>query len=124
VLLVDVAVAFVLGQADAASTFDELKTWGPAGVMLAMVLSGLLVPKYVIDRLDRQLQKVEAQRDAFAAQATEMIPVLAKVNETMIPSLNRSADAKEALVREVTAMRAEMTEMRAELRRLGDRAGS
>lgn len=98
----------VLGQAGGATTWlEDLRTWGPPGLGLALVLVGIMVPKYVVDRLDRDLARVIQQRDDLVAQQAEVIPVLSQV----VPTLNGLQAAMAAQTRE-------LAEVRAELRRL------
>lgn len=81
--------------------------WGVLGLVLALILVGQLVPKYVVDRADREFERVRQQRDELVGQLKEVVPVLGQVNNTMLPTLDR--------------MTHELVEARQEIRRLSER---
>lgn len=97
----------VLGQAGGVNWWEDLRTWGPGGVIVILVLVGIIVPKYVVDRLDRDLARVIEQRDDLVAQQAEVIPVLSQV----VPTLNGLQQAMAEQTRQ-------LAEVRDELRRL------
>jgi hypothetical protein len=98
----------------APSWWDDVRAWGPGGVAFGLLLFGVIVPKYVVDRAYKDLTDVRAQRDALVAQQAEVIPVLVQVKDATIPALERNSRSMETLTRE-------LTDLRAEVRRLTDR---
>jgi hypothetical protein len=97
-------VHWVVGQVDPGIA-NDLKTWTTPVIMAVALVTGLVVPKYVVDRVDRQLSKVEDQRDALAEQLNEVIPVLVQVQTTMIPALDRSQEALRVATAEIVELR-------------------
>lgn len=101
---------------DTSSALVPLLAGSPFGVCLVLVLIGWLAPKSTVERLVEALADVKGQRDALAVQQAEMIPVLVSIQNTMIPTLDRSQAA-------LNAATAEIRELRAEVRRLADSLG-
>lgn len=94
--------------ADATSTLLPLLAGSPFGVCLVLVLIGWLSPKSTVDRLVEALADVRKQRDDLAAQQLEVIPVLVSVQQTMIPTVDRSERALVAVTKEIVDLRAEV----------------
>jgi len=94
----------VFAQSGGFNWWDDLRTWGPGGVLVVLVLIGIIVPKYVVDRMDRDLARVIKQRDDLIAQQAEVIPVLG----TVIPTMSRLEQALVAQTREVEQVREEL----------------
>lgn len=107
----------VLAQATAggADPIGALIAAGPAGVCLVLVLVGWLNPKSVTDRQDRALERLERQRDDLAAQLAEVIPVLALVQQQVLPMAETSRAA-------IASMTQQMAQLSADIRRLTDQS--
>lgn len=103
----------IVGQAGA-EWVGLLDTYGWPAVAVILLLVGIVAPKYVVDRLVSDLAQVREQRDALVAQQAEVIPVLVKVNDTLIPTVATNTQALRDLTQQVSALSAEV-------RRLSDR---
>jgi hypothetical protein len=90
------------------SWWEDVRAWGPGGVAFGLILFGIMVPKYVLDRAYKDLADVRAQRDALVAQQAEVIPVLVSVQENMMPTLARTQSALDAATREIAELRREV----------------
>jgi hypothetical protein len=105
------ALVWVHPLAQAGGGFDwlaEVGKWGPGGVLVILVLVGIIVPRYVVDRLDQDLVRVIAQRDDLIAQQAEVIPVLVEVQKTMLPAVAAVQHALESQSRELAQLRDEV----------------
>lgn len=107
-------VAQATGAESVGGAVDRLIALGPVGIVLVLMMFGWLVPKPAFDRLLRDLDRVVQQRDDLVRQqATEVLPVLVRVNDRLIPALDASTAAD-------TALRAEITRLQEDVRRLRD----
>lgn len=104
-------IAVQLGQVPP-DWWTELRTWGPGGIAFAMLLFGVMAPKYVVDRLIADLAQARAQRDDLVAQQAEVIPVLVEVKNTLLPTLTATQVALSAQSREISELRTEVREVR------------
>lgn len=103
---------------------SKLLVSGPFGVCLALVIGGVLSPPSTVKALSERVVRAEQQRDAATTQLIEgVVPVLTLVNQTVVPSLDRSATAKDAMARELARLsdeqgrlREDIATLRAELR--------
>jgi hypothetical protein len=101
--------AYPLAQAaGGVDWLSEVGKWGPGGVLVVLVLIGIIVPKYVVDRLDKDLVRLQAQRDDLIAQQAEVIPVLVEVQKTMLPAVAAVQHALESQTRELAQLRDEV----------------
>lgn len=98
----------LVGQAGGFDWLSEVSKWGPGGVLVVLVLVGIIVPKYVVDRLDRDLVRVIAQRDDLIAQQAEVIPVLVDVQKSLLPAVAGLQHALENQQRELAGLRDEV----------------
>ena len=71
-----------------------LVQYGVLGVILILVLLGYLWAKPSVDRLIKDKERAEEQRDALLdTYQTKVIPVLTEVQLNMIPGLAKVADS-------------------------------
>lgn len=79
----------------------DLIQFGALGVVVMLILFGFLEAKPAVDRLIRDKEAAEAQRDALVdVYQTEVIPALAQVNQ----GLTRVADQVVPLMTETKAL--------------------
>lgn len=80
------AVPVALG--DATPSFDYLLNFGVLGLVMLALLTGFLWPKPSVDRVLKDKEIAEAQRDAMLqVYEQRVIPLLSEVQSKMIPAL-------------------------------------
>lgn len=99
------------GIPDGSSVTSYLAYYGPIGLCLLLVVAGWLNPKGVTDRLDSALIRVEKQRDDLVAQMAEVIPVLIRVQDVLLP-------AAQNMSRELSVQSEEIKRLTEEIKRL------
>jgi hypothetical protein len=78
--------------------YDTFVTYGPLGVFTLLYILGQIVSKRELERAEARAVKAEAQRDALAERAmTDVLPLVVRVSDTMVPALDRMATAVERM---------------------------
>lgn len=95
------AVPVLLGET-AAPSFDYLLNFGVLGLVMLALLTGFLWPKPAVERVMKDKEAAEAQRDAMLDVYEErIIPLLSEVQSKMIPAMTELAGKVSELERSV-----------------------
>lgn len=102
------------GSSSGQSPLDFLQ-YGVLGLVIVAILFGWLWAKPSVDQLKADKGKTEVQRDALIdAYETQIIPVLAEVQQKFIPAVMGMTESVKELKVEVTHLREEISSLRKE----------
>lgn len=112
------AFNYILAQASGSSSGQsplDFLQYGVLGLVIVAILFGWLWAKPSVDQLKADKDKTEVQRDALMdAYETQIIPVLAEVQQKFIPAVVGMTESVKELKVEVTHLREEISSLRKE----------
>lgn len=104
-LAVGELLALVFGQA-VPEPYGYLLTYGPLGVFAVLMVLGRVVSRTELDRANARADRAEAQRDELAQRmVSDLVPLVAEVQRTMVPALKQVADGQQAIMTSVVELR-------------------
>lgn len=112
------AFNYMLAQASGSSSGQsplDFLQYGVLGLVIVAILFGWLWAKPSVDQLKADKDNTEVQRDALIdAYETQIIPVLAEVQQKFIPAVMGMTESVKELKVEVTHLREEISSLRKE----------